>query len=134
MNCPDPPPRRKMKLPGNMSCLGEARGGMSLWERLRNPFAKKREPVPAAESSAAERAPSEGIRPAEVRLAALTQREREVFRLLVEGYTLRETAQQLGLKYSTVNTHMTGIYRKLGVNSRAELIIRYRDYDKEDSE
>jgi len=108
--------------------LEEVIGGMSLWEKLRSPFVKKREPVPASE-----RASPEGVRPEEERMTALTQREREVFRLLVEGYTLRETAQQLGLKYSTVNTHMTGIYRKLGVNSRAELIIRYRDYDKEDA-
>lgn len=60
-------------------------------------------------------------------LDVLTQREREVFRLLVEGYTIKETAQSLGIKYSTANTHMTAIYKKLGVNSRAELIIRYRD-------
>jgi DNA-binding CsgD family transcriptional regulator len=107
---------------------------MSFWERLKSPFAKTREPAPAAGPPAVD-TPAAGQNPAaQARLAALTQREREVFGLLVEGYTLRETAQQLGLKYSTVNTHMTGIYRKLGVNSRAELIIRYRDYKKEDSE
>lgn len=61
----------------------------------------------------------------------LTPREMDVFRLLVEGYTLQETANQLGVKYSTVNTHMTAIYKKLGVSSRAELIIRYRDFEKE---
>lgn len=101
---------------------------MSLWEKLKSPLIKKRKLA----SSPGDAHP-EGTRPAEGESAALTQREREVFHLLVEGYTLRETAQRLGLKYSTVNTHMTGIYRKLGVNSRAELIIRYRDYDKEDS-
>ncbi|NCB62468.1 MAG: LuxR family transcriptional regulator [Clostridia bacterium] len=62
----------------------------------------------------------------------LTPRERDVFRLLLEGYTLQETADQLGVKYSTANTHMTAIYKKLGVNTRAELIIRYRDFGKEE--
>ncbi|NCU27142.1 response regulator transcription factor, partial [Candidatus Nomurabacteria bacterium] len=42
------------------------------------------------------------------------------------GYTLKESADKLNLKYSTVNTHVTNLYRKLGVRSRAELIILYR--------
>ena len=57
----------------------------------------------------------------------LTPRERDLFLLLLEGYTLKESAKKLDIKYSTANTHMTGIYKKLNVNSRAELIIRYRD-------
>ncbi|NCC66625.1 MAG: response regulator transcription factor [Clostridia bacterium] len=60
------------------------------------------------------------------RIALLTPRERDLFLLLLEGYTLKESAKQLSVKYSTVNTHMTGIYKKLNVNSRAELIIKYR--------
>lgn len=60
-------------------------------------------------------------------LALLTPRERDLFLLLLEGYTLKESAKRLDVKYSTANTHMTGIYKKLDVNSRAELIIRYRD-------
>lgn len=58
----------------------------------------------------------------------LTPRENDVFQLLLEGYTLAETANQLDIKYSTANTHMTAIYKKLQVNSRAELIIRYRNF------
>lgn len=61
------------------------------------------------------------------RISLLTPREHELFLLLLEGYTLKESAKQLSVKYSTANTHMTGIYKKLEVNSRAELIIRYRD-------
>jgi len=57
---------------------------------------------------------------------SLTPRESDTFRLLLEGYTIMETAKQLGIKYSTANTYMTGIYKKLGVKSRAELIINYR--------
>lgn len=61
------------------------------------------------------------------RVSLLTPRERELYLLLLEGFTLKESAQRLSIKYPTANTHMTGIYRKLGVNSRAELIINYRD-------
>lgn len=58
---------------------------------------------------------------------SLTPRERDTYLLLMEGFTLKETAKQLGVRYSTVNTYQTAIYRKLHVNSRAELIINYRD-------
>ena len=61
------------------------------------------------------------------RIETLTPRERETFELLVEGYTLRYCAEQLGVKYPTVNTYSTAIYRKLGVSRRTELIIRYRN-------
>lgn len=60
-------------------------------------------------------------------VSTLTQREFEMFHLLVEGYTLKECAAQLSIKYSTANTHMTSIYKKLEVNTKAELIIKYRD-------
>ncbi|HEX2946955.1 MAG TPA: LuxR C-terminal-related transcriptional regulator [Clostridia bacterium] len=61
------------------------------------------------------------------RFSRLTPRENELCLLLLEGFTLRESAKQLSIKYSTANTHMTGIYKKLCVRSRAELIINYRD-------
>lgn len=64
------------------------------------------------------------------RLASLTPCEHDLFLLLLEGFTLQESAKQLSVKYSTANTHITGIYKKLKVNSRAELIIRYRDVVK----
>jgi len=62
-------------------------------------------------------------------VALLTPREHDLYLLLLEGFTLKESAKQLSIKYSTANTHMTGIYRKLGVNSRAELIINYRHFN-----
>lgn len=57
----------------------------------------------------------------------LTPREYELYALLLEGYSLKECAEQLSVKYSTANTHMTAVYKKLEVNTRAELIIKYRD-------
>lgn len=63
----------------------------------------------------------------QVQVSQLTPREHDLYLLLLEGFTLKESAKQLSIKYSTANTHMTSIYRKLGVKSRAELIINYRD-------
>lgn len=69
----------------------------------------------------------------QARLAQLTPREKDVYFLLLEGFTLKESARQLEVKYSTANTHMTSIYRKLGVKSRAELIINYLNVDGENT-
>jgi DNA-binding CsgD family transcriptional regulator len=66
-----------------------------------------------------------------IRISQLTPREYELYLLLLEGFTLKESAKQLSVKYSTANTHMTGIYKKLGVKSRAELIINYRNINGE---
>lgn len=69
----------------------------------------------------------------QVRVAQLTPREHDLYLLLLEGFTLKESAKQLGVKYSTANTHITGIYKKLGVKSRAELIINYRNVNGENT-
>lgn len=67
----------------------------------------------------------------QVCLSRLTPRERDLYLLLLEGFTLKESAKQLSIKYSTANSHMSGIYKKLRVNSRAELIINYRGINGE---
>lgn len=61
------------------------------------------------------------------RLSGLTARERELFELLLQGFTLRYCAEQMGIRYSTANTHQNAVYRKLGVQSRAMLILLYKD-------
>ena len=63
----------------------------------------------------------------EERVSSLTAREKDVYRLLIEGLMLKETAKELGIQYSTANSHMSAVYRKLNVNTRAELIINYRN-------
>ena len=50
-------------------------------------------------------------------------REIEVTSLLLQGLTLKQIALELHLSYPTINTYQNGIYRKLGINSRAELIL-----------
>jgi DNA-binding CsgD family transcriptional regulator len=48
----------------------------------------------------------------------LSQREAEVLRLVATGLTDAEVAERLFIARRTVNTHLTAIYTKLGVNSR----------------
>lgn len=106
---------------------------MRLFEAFRQKWTPRHErDAPEAEKASVnapqgEAFPKLSFRELSERLSLLTPRERDLFLLLLEGYTLKESAKQLSVKYSTANTHMTGIYKKLNVNSRAELIIRYRD-------
>jgi LuxR family maltose regulon positive regulatory protein len=52
----------------------------------------------------------------------LTDREREVLRLLPSRLTLSEVASELYVSQNTVKFHVRAIYRKLGVRSRAEAV------------
>jgi two-component system response regulator NreC len=54
----------------------------------------------------------------------LTNREREVFTLIVEGHTNGQIAEKLGVSPKTVDNHRTRLMEKLGVHSAAEL-VRY---------
>jgi DNA-binding NarL/FixJ family response regulator len=52
----------------------------------------------------------------------LTPRERQVLELLVEGYSYKETALQLGISIGTVGTYVERIYEKLHVSCRREMV------------
>lgn len=54
----------------------------------------------------------------------LTPRELEVLRLIADGYTNQEIADQLVISVKTVETHRAHILEKLGLRTRAEL-VRY---------
>ncbi|WP_284618633.1 helix-turn-helix domain-containing protein [Aquabacterium humicola] len=51
--------------------------------------------------------------------AALTERERQVLRLVATGLTTKAIARQLGLSPKTVDRHLGNLFAKLGVASRA---------------
>ena len=51
--------------------------------------------------------------------AELTAREIEVLRLVAQGMTDAQVAEQLVISPRTVNWHLTSIYSKLGVSSRS---------------
>jgi two-component system response regulator NreC len=52
----------------------------------------------------------------------LSDREREVLRLLALGYTNQEISQQLFISVRTAETHRARIMQKLGLSTRAELV------------
>lgn len=56
----------------------------------------------------------------------LTNREKEMFVLLLEGYSMREIAERLHIGGQTVRNYASQIYEKLEVSSKTELIIKYR--------
>jgi DNA-binding NarL/FixJ family response regulator len=68
----------------------------------------------AAEAEAAARADAD----------PLSEREREVLRLLALGHTNQEIAQMLFISVRTAETHRAHIMQKLRLNTRAEL-VRY---------
>ncbi len=52
----------------------------------------------------------------------LTDREKEVLTLLVEGFEYKEIGQQMNVSPNTVRNHIANIYRKLHVTSKAQAI------------
>jgi len=57
----------------------------------------------------------------------LTDREREVLTLVAQGHTNAAIAEKLVLSPKTVRNHVSTIFSKLQVDSRAEAIILARD-------
>lgn len=53
----------------------------------------------------------------------LTRRENDVFLCLRRGSTNKEIALSLGIAEKTVRTHLTEVYKKLGVRNRTEAIL-----------
>ncbi len=52
----------------------------------------------------------------------LTERELEVLRLMAKGWRNRQIAKGLSISEGTVKNHVTNIYGKLGIHSRAEVV------------
>lgn len=67
--------------------------------------------------------PSALERPQPVDHDRLTPRESEVLTYLSKGFTIKEIANLMGIKWFTVNDHIKSIYKKLNVSSRAEAAV-----------
>jgi len=52
----------------------------------------------------------------------LTERERDVLKLLVEGYSIQEVADILVITPKTVEGHKANLMAKLGIHNRIELV------------
>lgn len=59
--------------------------------------------------------------PVDEELDLLTQREREVMRLIARGYAYKEVAKRLHLSVKTIESHVSAVLRKLQLSSRHEL-------------
>lgn len=57
------------------------------------------------------------------RFDTLSEREREIFQLVAEGFSNKEIAGQLGISPGTVETHRARIMEKLDVHSAAEIVL-----------
>ncbi len=62
-----------------------------------------------------------GIPAADAELDSLTQREREVLRLIARGYAYKEIASELVISVRTVESHVSSVLRKLQLSNRREL-------------
>ena len=67
-------------------------------------------------------APSADVKPSfDPELDQLTSREREVLRLIAQGYTYKEIARELYISVKTVESHVSSVLRKLQLSSRHQL-------------
>ena len=57
------------------------------------------------------------------RYEALSEREREIFQLIAEGHSNKETADLLSISPATVETHRAHILQKLDLHSTAEIVL-----------
>ena len=96
----------------------------ALLEALQNAV---RQHVKSRERLAADRAARE-------RYAQLSEREKEVAGLIVEGLTNKEIGRALALSPRTVETHRANLFAKLQAESLAQLIRRYAAVIDEEAE
>lgn len=54
----------------------------------------------------------------------LTERERQILELMVQGMIKKEIADKTGLSYHTVDNHLRSIYTKLHVHTRGEAVAK----------
>jgi len=94
--------------------LQVANGGASITPNLARRLLQRFDPSGAAASHAQRRVEQETER--------LSQREKEVLRMVASGYTSAEIGNRLFISSLTVNTHIKNIYRKLQVRTRAQAV------------
>lgn len=75
----------------------------------------------ACKKSVRLRQQAEARQSANSRLKSLTERENEVMKLAIAGYTSKEIAQRLSISYRTVEIHRAHIMQKTGASNLLEL-------------
>jgi pimeloyl-ACP methyl ester carboxylesterase/DNA-binding CsgD family transcriptional regulator len=88
-----------------------------------DPFIRDSGEVVPAILAAVEGRPFIASRPPPTVTVPLTARETDVLTLLGQGASNKDIARQLGVQPSTVERHVTNLYRKLGANGRADAAV-----------
>jgi DNA-binding NarL/FixJ family response regulator len=78
--------------------------------------------VPFVSSAALRRDPAAGLRSAKLDQELLSDREREVLRLLAEGKRTKEIAESLAVSPKTIETYRLRLTKKLGIDNVPELV------------
>ena len=63
-------------------------------------------------------------------LSMISEREAAVLNLVVQGKTNPDIAEQLYISVNTVKNHLKNIYRKMGVSSRSQAVVKYLERPK----
>lgn len=112
--------RRALKI-GAQGYLLKRSVSSQLKEAIRTVFQGRRYLHPVAADELVELVTS-GASLEEEEYETLTQRERQVLKLLAEGKTSRDIAKYLGISLKTAMTHRANLMAKLGLHSRAEVV------------
>jgi DNA-binding NarL/FixJ family response regulator len=112
------PDRQPIRARSHLRAAAEAfaRLGCQAWEE------RSRVELRAAGESTSE--------PARDHFAELTPQELQIVRLVSEGLSNRQVAEQLFLSPRTVEYHLYKVYPKLGIGSRTDLIRRWTDLER----
>jgi DNA-binding NarL/FixJ family response regulator len=76
--------------------------------------------APLTPRAAAELLADRRTRPTEVEL---TQRERQVLELVVEGFANKQIARRMGISEKTVKGHLTNLFQRIGVSDRTQAAL-----------
>mgnify|MGYP003491918238 CR=1 FL=1 len=57
-------------------------------------------------------------------LPKMTERQKTTTMLLAKGLTTEEVGEAMGIKYNGSHCHVKAVYEKLGVQNRAQLVLR----------
>ena len=77
---------------------------------------RRREPPASTVRQAPTAGPGDHVR--------LTERQRQILRLLVTGCSNRQIGAQLGLDAGTIRNHLSRIFQRLGVTTRTQAAVR----------
>ncbi|MBW5456108.1 DNA-binding response regulator [Clostridium sporogenes] len=66
------------------------------------------------------------MEPEKAKSELLTEREKEVMEILLEGASNKQIGEKLNISLATVKTHMINIYSKLQVSNRVQAVEKYK--------